>query len=135
MITRGSLPSLLLFRGARPLETLAGTAGKWANLIRAEPLTDVASVATVLARLAPEQPLVYPMIKVLLRQRTILERLLLLEFVHGVQDSDWAETDCARGQLMTAAVGAIERHIRVAALLVLLVQEELITELLDVDLH
>ena len=97
MITRGSFPSLLLFRGARPLETLAGTASKWAYLILAEPLTDVACMSAGLARLAPEQPLVNPMIQVFLRQRTILERLLLLELVHGVQDGDWAETDGTRG--------------------------------------
>ena len=77
-------------------------------------------MASVLARLAPEKPLVDPVVQIFLGKRAILECLLLLELVHGVEHSDWAEANCTGGQLMAAAIRTVKRDVCIATLLVLL---------------
>lgn len=62
----------------------------------AEPVSDVPGMTTVLALLAPEQPIVNSMIE-LLFLAFLIDKLLLqvLKFLHRVEYSYRVQTDCA----------------------------------------
>ena len=83
---------------------LALTIGEWALCLRLKPLPDMTSVASMLARLAPEQPHIDSMIEILQFLDLRVLQLFPAKLIQRVQYRDWLEADCTRWELIQAKV-------------------------------
>ena len=125
---------LRLRQGSDPGMAAAFARRQGALVVRFEPVADAGCMPAMLAGLAPEEPLVELLIKVLLLLCAVEQRLLFHELVARVQHRDWLEANCARREPRVAeeTVGVFD--VGIITVLELVVLQKLVSEHLYVDL-
>lgn len=88
------------------------------NCLSFEPFAHVAGMPSMFAHLAPQEPLVKRLVKVLWNPKILILHLHIPELDHGVEHSDCVKTNCARRQRLLAINTLVDHFLVIATRLV-----------------